>query len=145
MTKPWCDGDTFFYFILRLTSGYQNTLFHYLLMDGRDGIYICPAQQEMRQVSSPTHNVVMKQFNAACLQIHRLFEQSALKEVGASCLVLSLSLSFYQLGASAFYTFPIAQFMVHYFVLPIDATLCVADTAGFGVLLILEKLYCIVL
>ena len=73
----------FYYYysiIFRLTSGCDNTLFHYVNMECADGVFICPTQYELNQVTTVTHNQLLSNFHTACLSIRALFKKSQVLE-----------------------------------------------------------------
>ena len=51
-------------------------------MDVGEGVYICPTQQELLQVTSPNHKALLTNFHQACLQIKRVLDQAAKSQVG---------------------------------------------------------------
>lgn len=58
----------------RVTSGCDNTLFHYVHLDVLDGIIVCPTQQELSYVMGPIHNKLLANFHQACISIRRILQ-----------------------------------------------------------------------
>ena len=77
-----------------MTSGCNNTLFHYIQLDEQEGVFICPTQQELVQIISATHNQLLLNFHTACIAIHQVIGHAARVEVG----YLMLKQSTYQLS-----------------------------------------------
>lgn len=66
---------------LRLTSGPENTLFHYLSLETMQGIFITPTHKEVAQLGGSIHPQLIENFYQCCLSIHSIFQQSMRKEV----------------------------------------------------------------
>nr|XP_033794728.1 protein inturned isoform X2 [Geotrypetes seraphini]XP_033794737.1 protein inturned isoform X2 [Geotrypetes seraphini]XP_033794747.1 protein inturned isoform X2 [Geotrypetes seraphini] len=64
------------YNIIKLTSGSENTLFHYLSLETVQGIYICPTHKEVAQLSGSIHPQLIKNFHRCCLSIRSVFQQT---------------------------------------------------------------------
>lgn len=60
----------------RLTSGAENTLFHYVLMETVQGIFIAPTHREVAQLSGSIHPQLIRNFHHCCLSIRAAFQQS---------------------------------------------------------------------
>jgi len=60
----------------RLTSGAENTLFHYVLMEAVQGIFIAPTHREVAQLSGSIHPQLIRNFHHCCLSIRAAFQQS---------------------------------------------------------------------
>lgn len=60
----------------RLTSGAENTLFHYVLMETVQGIFIAPTHREVGQLSGSIHPQLIRNFHHCCLSIRAAFQQS---------------------------------------------------------------------
>lgn len=60
----------------RLTSGAENTLFHYVLMETIQGIFIAPTHREVAQLSGSIHPQLIRNFHHCCLSIRAAFQQS---------------------------------------------------------------------
>ncbi|XP_034146291.1 protein inturned isoform X4 [Esox lucius] len=64
------------YNTMKLTSGAENTLFHYVLMETVQGIYIAPTHRELAQLSGSIHPQLIRNFHHCCLSIRAAFQQS---------------------------------------------------------------------
>ncbi|XP_034413027.1 protein inturned [Cyclopterus lumpus] len=64
------------YNTMKLTSGAENTLFHYVLMETVQGIFIAPTQREVAQLSGSIHPQLIRNFHHCCLSIRAAFQQS---------------------------------------------------------------------
>ncbi|XP_066536607.1 protein inturned isoform X2 [Hoplias malabaricus] len=62
--------------ILKLTAGVENTLFHYVLMETVQGIFIAPTHREVSQLSGSIHPQLIRNFHHCCLSIRNAFQQS---------------------------------------------------------------------
>ncbi|XP_053716607.1 protein inturned isoform X1 [Synchiropus splendidus] len=62
--------------ISKLTSGAENTLFHYVLMESMQGIFIAPTHKEVAQLSGSIHPQLIRNFHHCCLSIRAAFQQS---------------------------------------------------------------------
>eukprot|EP00066_Takifugu_rubripes_P028361 XP_011617627.1 PREDICTED: protein inturned isoform X2 [Takifugu rubripes] len=60
----------------KLTSGAENTLFHYVLMETVQGIFITPTHREVAQLSGSIHPQLIHNFHHCCLSIRAAFQQS---------------------------------------------------------------------
>uniref|UniRef100_A0A8C7VKX9 Protein inturned n=1 Tax=Oncorhynchus mykiss TaxID=8022 RepID=A0A8C7VKX9_ONCMY len=63
-------------FKVSLTSGAENTLFHYVLMETLQGIFIAPTHRELAQLSGSIHPQLIRNFHHCCLSIRATFQQS---------------------------------------------------------------------
>ncbi|XP_067380293.1 protein inturned isoform X2 [Channa argus] len=61
---------------MKLTSGAENTLFHYVLMEPVQGIFIAPTHKEVAQLSGSIHPQLIRNFHHCCLSIRAAFQQS---------------------------------------------------------------------
>lgn len=68
-------------FFLRLTSGPENTLFHYLSLETMQGIFITPTHKEVARLGGSIHPQLIENFYRCCLSIRSIFQQSMRKEV----------------------------------------------------------------
>ncbi|KAJ8382219.1 hypothetical protein SKAU_G00029970 [Synaphobranchus kaupii] len=66
------------YNTMKLTSGAENTLFHYVCMETVQGIFIAPTHREMSQLSGSIHPQLIRNFHHCCLSIRAAFQQSLL-------------------------------------------------------------------
>ncbi|KAM9836613.1 protein inturned [Aulostomus maculatus] len=64
------------YHTTKLTSGAENTLFHYVLMEKVQGIFIAPTHREVAQLSGSIHPQLIRNFHHCCLSIRAAFQQS---------------------------------------------------------------------
>ncbi|XP_047437712.1 protein inturned isoform X2 [Mugil cephalus] len=64
------------YNTMKLTSGAENTLFHYVLMETVQGIFIAPTHREVAQLSGSIHPQLIRNFHHCCLSIRAAFQQS---------------------------------------------------------------------
>lgn len=70
-----------FFCYWRLTSGPENTLFHYICLETMHGIFITPTHVEVAQLSGTIHPQLIKNFHRCCLSIRSIFQQTMLREV----------------------------------------------------------------
>ncbi|XP_026878288.2 protein inturned isoform X2 [Electrophorus electricus] len=61
---------------LKLTAGAENTLFHYVMMESVQGIFIAPTHREISQLSGSIHPQLIRNFHHCCLSIRHAFQQS---------------------------------------------------------------------
>lgn len=78
----------FLCFILRLTSGPENTLFHYLSLETMQGIFITPTHKEVARLGGSIHPQLIENFYRCCLSIRDIFQQSMRKEVWRLCFLV---------------------------------------------------------
>uniref|UniRef100_UPI00398F346E protein inturned isoform X2 n=1 Tax=Pristiophorus japonicus TaxID=55135 RepID=UPI00398F346E len=64
------------YNITKLTSGSENTLFHYISLETVQGIFITPTHIEVAQLNGSTHSQLIKNFHRCCLSIRSVFQQT---------------------------------------------------------------------
>ncbi|KAM8747705.1 protein inturned isoform 2-T2 [Acanthopagrus schlegelii] len=64
------------YNTMKLTSGAENTLFHYVMMETVQGIFIAPTHREVAQLSGSIHPQLIRNFYHCCLSIRAAFQQS---------------------------------------------------------------------
>uniref|UniRef100_A0A8C4SGX1 Protein inturned n=1 Tax=Erpetoichthys calabaricus TaxID=27687 RepID=A0A8C4SGX1_ERPCA len=64
------------YNMMKLTSGSENTLFHYVSMEAVQGIFIAPTHKEVAQLSGSIHPQLIKNFHRCCLSIRSIFQQT---------------------------------------------------------------------
>lgn len=87
---------------LRLTSGPENTLFHYLSLETMQGIFITPTHKEVAQLGGSIHPQLIENFYQCCLSIRSIFQQSMRKEVWKSGFLFVQSRS--QVSISRFFS-----------------------------------------
>ncbi|KAM9718338.1 protein inturned isoform 2-T2 [Menidia menidia] len=61
---------------IKLTAGAENPLFHYVLMENVQGIFIAPTHGEVAQLSGSVHPRLIRNFHHCCLSIRAAFQQS---------------------------------------------------------------------
>lgn len=83
-----------FFFFSRLTSGPENTLFHYVALETVQGIFITPTHEEVAQLSGSIHPQLIRNFHQCCLSIRSVFQQTLMEEVGHCYRYSSLPVSF---------------------------------------------------
>uniref|UniRef100_A0A7N4PGL7 Protein inturned n=1 Tax=Sarcophilus harrisii TaxID=9305 RepID=A0A7N4PGL7_SARHA len=64
----------------KLTSGTENTLFHYVALETVQGIFITPTHEEVAQLNGSIHSQLIKNFHRCCLSIRAIFQQSLMYE-----------------------------------------------------------------
>ncbi|XP_051820056.1 protein inturned [Antechinus flavipes] len=64
----------------KLTSGTENTLFHYVALEKVQGIFITPTHEEVAQLNGSIHPQLIKNFHRCCLSIRAIFQQSLMYE-----------------------------------------------------------------
>uniref|UniRef100_A0A8D2JN36 Protein inturned n=1 Tax=Sciurus vulgaris TaxID=55149 RepID=A0A8D2JN36_SCIVU len=68
------------YNIMKLTSGPENTLFHYVALETVQGIFISPTHEEVAQLSGSIHSQLIRNFYQCCLSIRAVFQQTLTEE-----------------------------------------------------------------
>lgn len=68
------------YNTVKLTSGSENTLFHYLYLETVQGVFIAPTHREVEDLSGTIHPLLVKNFHRCCLSIRSLFQQTLVEE-----------------------------------------------------------------
>uniref|UniRef100_A0A674G7F4 Protein inturned n=1 Tax=Taeniopygia guttata TaxID=59729 RepID=A0A674G7F4_TAEGU len=81
LKKNSSEKDTEFLNAIKLTSGPENTLFHYLSLETMQGIFITPTHKEVAQLGGSIHPQLIENFYQCCLSIHSIFQQSMRKEL----------------------------------------------------------------
>ncbi|XP_072898913.1 protein inturned isoform X2 [Hemitrygon akajei] len=64
------------HYIRKLTSGSENTLFHYISLEAMQGIFITPTHTEVAQLNGSIHSQLIKNFHRCCLSIRSVFQQT---------------------------------------------------------------------
>ncbi|KAG8505388.1 Protein inturned, partial [Galemys pyrenaicus] len=72
------------YSAVRLTSGPENTLFHYVALDAAQGILITPAREEVARLGGAVHPQLVGGFLRCCLAIRAGFQQALREEKGST-------------------------------------------------------------
>ncbi|XP_069878160.1 protein inturned-like isoform X1 [Dipodomys merriami] len=80
LKKDLSEKELEVYNTMKLTSGPENTLFHYLALETVQGIFITPTQEEVAQLSGSVHPQLIKNFHQCCLSIRAVFQQTLVKE-----------------------------------------------------------------
>ncbi|XP_068797710.1 protein inturned isoform X2 [Struthio camelus] len=80
LKKNLSERDAQLYNTIKLTSGPENTLFHYLFLETMQGIFITPTHQEVAQLGGSLHPQLIENFHRCCLSIRSVFQQSIKKE-----------------------------------------------------------------
>ncbi|NWH30029.1 INTU protein, partial [Chloropsis hardwickii] len=80
LKKNHSEKDTELLNTIKLTSGPENTLFHYLSLETMQGIFITPTHKEVAQLGGSIHPQLIENFYQCCLSIRSIFQQSMRKE-----------------------------------------------------------------
>ncbi|KAG8134631.1 hypothetical protein E2320_007728 [Naja naja] len=80
LKKNVSDKEAELYNTMKLTSGPENTLFHYICLETMHGIFITPTHAEIAQLSGTIHPQLIKNFHRCCLSIRSIFQQTMLRE-----------------------------------------------------------------
>ncbi|ETE69093.1 PDZ domain-containing protein 6, partial [Ophiophagus hannah] len=80
LKKNVADKEAELYNAMKLTSGPENTLFHYICLETMHGIFITPTHAEVAQLSGTIHPQLIKNFHRCCLSIRSIFQQTMLRE-----------------------------------------------------------------
>ncbi|XP_066404013.1 protein inturned isoform X1 [Molothrus aeneus] len=80
LKKNSSEKDTELPNAMKLTSGPENTLFHYLFLETMQGIFITPTHKEVAQLGGSIHPQLIENFYQCCLSIRSIFQQSMKKE-----------------------------------------------------------------
>ncbi|NXU12284.1 INTU protein, partial [Pardalotus punctatus] len=79
LKKNPAEKDTEFLNAMKLISGPENTLFHYLSLETMQGIFITPTHKEVAQLGGSIHPQLIENFYQCCLSIRSIFQQSMRK------------------------------------------------------------------
>ncbi|XP_071787663.1 protein inturned-like isoform X2 [Asterias amurensis] len=60
----------------KLTAGCDNTLFHYIHLDGASGVIACPTHGDLTLINGNTHNRLIQNFNRCCITIRHVMCRS---------------------------------------------------------------------
>ncbi|XP_008934941.1 PREDICTED: protein inturned [Merops nubicus] len=74
--KNLSEKDTELLNAVKLTSGPENTLFHYLSLETMQGIFIAPTHREVARLGGTIHPQLIENFYRCCLSIRSVFQQS---------------------------------------------------------------------
>ncbi|XP_061848529.1 protein inturned isoform X2 [Colius striatus] len=80
LSKTVSEKDTELLNAIKLTSGPENTLFHYLSLETMQGIFITPTHKEVARLGGSIHPQLIENFYRCCLSIRSVFQQSMRKE-----------------------------------------------------------------
>ncbi|NWR68812.1 INTU protein, partial [Centropus unirufus] len=80
LKKNLSEKDTEILNSIKLTSGPENTLFHYLSLETMQGIFITPTHKEVERLGGSIHPQLIENFYRCCLSIRSVFQQSMKKE-----------------------------------------------------------------
>ncbi|XP_033016057.1 protein inturned isoform X5 [Lacerta agilis] len=80
LKKNLTDKEAELYNVMKLTSGPENTLFHYISLETMHGIFITPTHAEVAQLSGTIHPQLIKNFHRCCLSIRSIFQQTITNE-----------------------------------------------------------------
>ncbi|XP_030740646.1 protein inturned [Echinops telfairi] len=80
LKKELSEKELEIYNTVKLTSGPENTLFHYVALETMQGIFITPTYEEVAQLSSSVHPQLIRNFHQCCLSIHAIFQQTLVEE-----------------------------------------------------------------
>ncbi|XP_016278381.2 protein inturned isoform X4 [Monodelphis domestica] len=78
--KDLSERDTELFDARKLTSGAENTLFHYVALETVQGIFVTPTHEEVAQLGGSLHPQLLKNFHRCCLSIRTVFQQSLMHE-----------------------------------------------------------------
>uniref|UniRef100_A0A8B9QWY5 Protein inturned n=1 Tax=Anas platyrhynchos TaxID=8839 RepID=A0A8B9QWY5_ANAPL len=73
--KNLSEKDIELFNAIKLTSGPENTLFHYLSLETMQGIFITPTHKEVAQLGGSIHPQLIENFHRCCLSIRSVFQQ----------------------------------------------------------------------
>ncbi|XP_066487822.1 protein inturned [Tiliqua scincoides] len=80
LKKTLSDKETELFNAIKLTSGPENTLFHYISLETMHGIFITPTHVEVTQLGGTIHPQLIKNFHRCCLSIRSVFQQTVMRE-----------------------------------------------------------------
>uniref|UniRef100_A0A8C3X882 Protein inturned n=1 Tax=Catagonus wagneri TaxID=51154 RepID=A0A8C3X882_9CETA len=80
LKKNLSEKELEMYNTMKLTSGPENTLFHYVALETVQGIFITPTHEEVAQLSGSIHPQLIKNFHQCCLSIRAIFQQTLVEE-----------------------------------------------------------------
>ncbi|KAM6147963.1 protein inturned isoform 1-T1 [Erethizon dorsatum] len=78
--KDLSEKELEIYNTMKLTSGPENTLFHYVALETVQGIFITPTHEEVAQLGGSVHSQLIKNFHRCCLSIRALFQKVLVEE-----------------------------------------------------------------
>ncbi|NXU57702.1 INTU protein, partial [Turnix velox] len=80
LKKNLPEKDTELLNAIKLTSGPENTLFHYLSLETMQGIFITPTHKEVARLGGSIHPQLIENFYRCCLSIRSIFQESMRNE-----------------------------------------------------------------
>nr|KAF6401266.1 inturned planar cell polarity protein [Rousettus aegyptiacus] len=80
LKKDLSEKELEIYNTMKLTSGPENTLFHYVALETVQGIFITPTHEEVAQLGGSIHPQLIKNFHQCCLSIRAVFQQTLMEE-----------------------------------------------------------------
>nr|XP_044987875.1 protein inturned isoform X2 [Jaculus jaculus] len=80
LKKELSEKELEIYNTMKLTSGPENTLFHYVALETVQGIFITPTHEEVAQLGGSVHSQLIKNFHQCCLSIRAFFQQTLVEE-----------------------------------------------------------------
>ncbi|XP_023564514.1 protein inturned [Octodon degus] len=80
LKKDLSEKELEMYNTMKLTSGPENTLFHYVALETIQGIFITPTHEEVAQLGGSVHSQLIKNFHQSCLSIRALFQKALVEE-----------------------------------------------------------------
>ncbi|KAB1281876.1 Protein inturned [Camelus dromedarius] len=80
LKKDLLEKELEIYNTMKLTSGPENTLFHYVALETVQGIFITPTHEEVAQLGGSIHPQLIKNFHQCCLTIRAIFQQTLVEE-----------------------------------------------------------------
>nr|XP_020637163.1 protein inturned isoform X1 [Pogona vitticeps] len=80
LKKNFSEKEAELYNVMKLTSGPENTLFHYISLETMHGIFITPTHAEVEQLCGTIHRQLMKNFHRCCLSIRSILQQTVMTE-----------------------------------------------------------------
>ncbi|XP_072191409.1 protein inturned isoform X3 [Excalfactoria chinensis] len=80
LKKNLSEKDMELFNTIKLTSGPENTLFHYLSLETMHGIFITPTHKEVARLGGSIHPQLIENFHRCCLSIRSVFQQCMMKD-----------------------------------------------------------------
>ncbi|XP_036985890.2 protein inturned isoform X1 [Artibeus jamaicensis] len=80
LKKDLSEKELEIYNTMKLTSGPENTLFHYVALETVQGIFITPTHEDVAWLGGSVHPELIKNFHQCCLSIRAVFQQTLMQE-----------------------------------------------------------------
>ncbi|XP_054417903.1 protein inturned [Pteronotus mesoamericanus] len=80
LKKDLSEKELEIYNTMKLTSGPENTLFHYVALETVQGIFITPTHAEVAQLGGSVHPQLIRNFHQCCLSIRAVFQRTLVEE-----------------------------------------------------------------